>query len=301
MSMIRVSGLVALVFCMCLGNTFVSAESPDVLRLLKSDEYSKMLKAMPDKAVATPKKARQMLIFWRCEGFYHSSIPVVNEALRVMGQKTGAFTVTTVTDDYAVFTPERLAMFDVICLNNTTHLKFDPQETPERCKALLDFVKSGKGLVGVHAAADNFYKWPEAMVLMGNKFTGHPWGGGGTWAVKLDEPNHPLLASFEGKGFKVNDEIYRTDAPLYSRDKFRVLMSLDMSDPTTRNVNGFREGDEDIGISWIKKCGKGRLFYCSLGHNNHLFWNSAILEHYLRGIQFAMGDFDVPVSMVAPR
>ena len=297
----RFSKVLVLCVCVLLGNAVVWAESPDVLRLLTSEEYTKMLNAMPDEAVATPQKPRQMLIFWRCEGFYHSSIPVVNEALRVMGQKTKAFTVTTVTDDYSVFTPERLAMFDVICLNNTTNLQFDPEKTPDRCKALLDFVKSGKGLVGVHAAADNFNRWPAAMEIMGNRFTGHPWGGGGTWAIKLDEPDHPLLAPFKGKGFKINDEIYRTDAPLYSRDKFRVLMSLDMSDPTTRNVNDFRPGDEDVGISWIKQVGRGRLFYCSLGHNNHLFWNPAILGHYLRGIQFAAGDLDVPVKVTARR
>ena len=271
----------------------VQAESPKALRIVKPGEIAKITEAMPG---FRPEKPRKMLVFWRCEGFYHSSIPVVNEAMKIMGETTGAFEVSVCTDDYAVFSPDILKVFDVICLNNTTHLKFDPEKTPERCKALMDFVKSGKGLVGVHAAADNFYDWPEAMEMMGNKFTGHPWGGGGTWAIKIDEPDHPLCAPFMGKGFKVRDEIYRTDAPLYTRDNQYVLMSLDMSDPTTRNVNGFREGDDDIGISWIKNWGQGRVFYCSLGHNNEIFMSTPILQHYLLGIQFAMGDYDVPMK-----
>ena len=156
------------------------------------------------------------------------------------------------TDDYSVFTKESLEKYDIVCLNNTTHLKFDPKTTPERCEALMEFVKSGKGLVGIHAAADNFYQWPEALEMMGNKFTGHPWGGGGTWAIKLDEPDHPLTAPFKGKGFKIRDEIYRTDPPLYSRDNQRVLMSLDLSDPTTAGVKGMNENDQDTGITWIK-------------------------------------------------
>jgi type 1 glutamine amidotransferase len=184
----------------------------------------------------------------------------------------------------------------VICLNNTTSLKFDPKETPERCTALMDFVKSGKGLVGIHAAADNFYQWPEAQEMMGNKFSGHPWGAGGTWAFKIDEPDHPLMAPFKGQGFKLSDEIYRTARPLYSRDKQFVLMSLDTSDPTTRNVKEWKEGDEDTGITWVKDWGKGRLFYGSLGHNDAIFMNPVILEHYLRGIQFAAGDFKVPTK-----
>src|SRR4030042_3510658 len=145
----------------------------------------------------------------------------------LMGKKTGVYEVV-ITDDYSVFTPEKLKEFDAVCLNNPTGMKFDPKETPERCKALLDFVKSGEGIVGVHAATDNFKQWPEGEEMMGGKFTGHPWGGGDTVAIKIDQPNHPLMAAFAGKGFKVKEEIYRTEPPLYSRSKQLVLMSLDM-------------------------------------------------------------------------
>jgi hypothetical protein len=272
------------------------AESPKELRKLTDEEIAKIKAALPDKAVVKPEKARKMLVFWRCEGFFHTVIPVANEALKIMGQKTGAFEVTAVTDDYSVFTPETLAQFDVVCLNNTTDLKFELEKTPERCKALMDFVKGGKGLVGIHAAADNFNRWPEGQEMIGNKFTGHPWGAGGTWAFKIDEPDHPLMAPFKGQGFKLSDEIYRTARPLYSRDKQFVLMSLDTSDPTTRNVREWKDGDEDTGMTWVKDVGKGRLFYCSFGHNDAIFMNPVLLEHYLRGIQFAMGDFQVPTK-----
>jgi len=280
-------------WCLSMLTSPLQAESPEKLRDLKADELQKIRSAVPDKPAVRPAKPRKILVFWRCEGFFHTSIPVVNEALKIMGQKTGAYEVTVCTDDYSIFTPEKLAQFDAVCLNNTTHLKFNPKETPERCKALMDFVKSGKCIIGIHAATDNFYDWPEGMEMMGGKFTGHPWGGGGTWAIKIDEPDHPLTAAFKGQGFKINDEIYRTDPPLYSRDKQRVLMSLDMSDPTTKNAKGVKPSDADTGITWIKTWGKGRMFYCSLGHNDHLLWNPAILQHYLDGIQFALGDYKV--------
>jgi type 1 glutamine amidotransferase len=282
--------------CVALTAAPLWAQSPEKLRELRPEEIAKITEAMPAKAVVAPEKPRKMLVFWRCETFFHTCIPVANEALKIMGQKTGAFEVTAVTNDYSVFTADTLKQFDAICLNNTTSLKFDPQATPERCKALMDFVKNGKGLVGIHAAADNFYQWPEGQEMMGNKFSGHPWGAGGTWAFKIDEPDHPLMAPFQGQGFKLSDEIYRTARPLYSRDKQFVLMSLDTSDPTTRNVREWKDGDEDTGITWIKDWGKGRLFYCSLGHNDAIFMNPVLLEHYLRGIQFAMGDFKVPTK-----
>ena len=65
------------------------------------------------------------------------------------------------------------------------------------------------------------------------------------------------MVPFGGQGFKISDEIYRTDPPLYSRDKALVLMSLDLSDPATKGAKGVREGDEDTGISWIKTWGPG--------------------------------------------
>jgi type 1 glutamine amidotransferase len=101
-------------------------------------------------------------------------------------------------------------------------------------------------------------KWDQGAMMMSG-CSGHPWTGGGTWAVKLDEPGHPLMKSFEGQNFKINDEIYRTLPPHYSRQNQRVLMSLDMSDPTTKNAPGTTPEDMDTGISWIKPVGKGRL------------------------------------------
>ncbi|MBM4104612.1 MAG: hypothetical protein FJ263_11325 [Planctomycetes bacterium] len=226
-------------------------------------------------------------------------MPYWKQALDIMGEKTGAFKVVH-SDDMGIFTPDALKQFDVICFNNTT--KLVPNQAQQ--KAIMDFINNGKGIVGIHAATDNFYDWPEGIQMMGGVFKGHPWRAGATVAVKIDDPEHPLMKPFGGKGFKVNDEIYRTAPPEYSRKNQRVLMSLDMSDPTTKNTEGVTLEDMDTGISWIKPIGKGRLFYCSLGHNNHLLWNKAVLGHYLAGIQYAAGDLkvdDTPLGAAASK
>jgi type 1 glutamine amidotransferase len=257
---------------------------------VSEDEAAMIEKAAPDKAVATPKKARKMLIFTKCNGSVHSSIPYVTKALEVMGKKTGAYE-TVVSDDMSVFSAENLAQFDAICFNNTTALKPDEQQQ----KAILDFINNGKGIVGIHAATDNFYDWPAGGELMGGFFSGHPWHSGGTWAFKLDDPSHPLNASFEGKGFSLSDEIYLI-REVGLRDTARILISLDYSDEATRTVKDAKPEYKDDPISWVKSVGKGRLFYCSFGHNHHILWNSAILKHYLAGIQFALGDNDVDTT-----
>lgn len=258
------------------------------------DEITKMEKAMPSKSTVNPKQPRKMLVFSLCKGFKHSCIPYWEKSLEIMGKKTGAFTID-ISTDMTVFAPETLKQYDAICFNNTTTL----EPTPEQAKAILEFIQNGKGIVGIHAGADNFNKNPELQEIIGNKFTGHPWtDGAGEWAYKIDDPTHPLMKAFGGKGFRAMDEIYRTDAPLYSRSKMRVLMSLDMNDETNKKPKGLKPSDADTGISWIKNVGKGRMFYCSLGHNHGITWNPMVLQHYLDGIQWALGDLKADATPI---
>jgi len=257
-------------------------------------EVKKVEEAMPGKAAVTPAKPRKILVFNRCEGFYHSVIPLAAKAFEIMGRKTGAFE-TVNSDDKSMFSPEKLKEFDVVLLNNTTALKLSDDQK----KALISFVREeGKGLVGTHAASDNFGDWPEGAAMVGGQFDGHPWGGGGTWAVKIDDPDHPINKAFCGKGFKIKDEIYQIKGA-YSRDTHRELLSLDMSDEATQKPGGQKRADKDNAISWIYDFGRGRVFYCSLGHNHEVFWNPAVLQHYLDGIQFALGDLKVDTTPTA--
>ncbi len=251
---------------------------------LAAPQLAKIEAALPAKATATPKQARKILVFWRCEGFFHGGgIVAGNKAIELMGAKTGAYT-TDVSREYEVFEAANLAKYDAVVLNNTTNLKLsEPQQ-----QALLAFVRSGKGFIGIHAASDNFYQWPEGAKMVGGLFNGHPWGGGGTWAFKLDEPAHPLVKAFGGKGFKLKDEIYEIKEP-YSRANCRVLISLDLSDPATGSKKGKRD-DKDFAVAWIRSEGAGRVFYSSLGHDMNVFQEPAVLQFTLDGIQYALGD-----------
>ncbi len=250
-------------------------------------QAKKIQQALPDEPMAEPSTERNVLIFTLCKGYSHGSIPAGTAALKMMGEKTGAYTAD-VSDDMSVFTDKKLAQYDAIILNNTTRLGFEKQKHRD---ALMEFVKKdGKGLIGFHAATDNFYNWKAGQKLIGGVFSGHPWGGGGTWAVKLEEPDHPLVKPFSGP-FLVNDEIYLFKKGVYSRERSRVLLSLDMDNPRNDVGNKGRK-DNDHAISWIHSAGKGRVFYCGFGHHPHIFWTPSILRHSLAGIQYALGDLE---------
>lgn len=265
---------------------------------MTEEQREKVAAALPTRAeAAPPAKERRMLVFHRTEDWVHGCLPIANHTFVELGRATGAY-VAELSEDMAVFTPANLRRFDAVMLNNTTRLAF--ADATQRA-ALLEFVKRGGGLVGVHAAADNFLTWPEGSALIGAQFTAHPWSSRGTWAVKLDEPGHPLAAAFGGRGFWVQDEIYELSGT-YSRATHRVLLSVDMSKANSA-VKGRTRFDGDYPLAWVKRAGDGRVFYCSLGHNFHMYWNPAVLRFYLAGIQYAMGDRvapDAPSATLRP-
>ena len=86
---------------------------------LSAEQKSAIENALPKEAEAKPKKARRVLVFYRCEGFIHSSIPHANYALEMMGKKSGAFTVD-LADTYDVFNTEKLKQYDSPSPNNKT-------------------------------------------------------------------------------------------------------------------------------------------------------------------------------------
>jgi len=248
------------------------------------------------KRTAEPKSERKVLVFWRCEGFIHTSIPFGNYAMEAIAKETKAFSAD-LADEYEVFTKENLAQYDAIIFNNTTHLK--PNE--EQKEAILDFISSGKGIVGFHAAADNFGGWDEGIALIGGIFNGHPWNAGGTWAFQVEDPDHTLNAAFGGDGLWHKDEIYWYKPESFQgRDKLRILLSLDMSkDENQKPLQGDRwkgkiddPSKVDVPVSWVREYGEGRLFFTNLGHNDMTFANTTVLQHMLDGIQYAMGDLD---------
>lgn len=260
-----------------------------------SDEIQQAIaEAVPQSATAKPKSPRRILLFWRCEGFIHTSIPHGNLAVQEMARKTGAFEVD-LADTYDVFNKENLAKYDAIVLNNTTHMQF-PE--PSQLNAFLDFVAGGKGLVGFHAASDNFGRHPDARSLVGGQFAGHPWGAGGTWAFKLDDPDHVLNRAFDGRGFWHTDEIYQYDPQTYvGPETLRLLVSLDMNQKVVSER--IDDGPREVPVSWVRTAGEGRVFYTNFGHREETFRNPVVLRHMLDGIQYALGDLQADATPTA--
>jgi len=366
----------------------------------RAEDVSAMMAALPATAPAKPKQPRKVLVLGKAAGFVHSSIPLAARTIEEIGKKTGAWS-TTITYDAADINEANLKQYDAIFLASTTGAFLDdPSDaaaTAARRKALLDFVRGGKGLAGIHAATDSYHQssapaaggrggtinfavlpvvmqmiagdknadgkltrdeftsvadnwydrfdtdksgrvtqadfpqrfatlppaamptgrdgdngqaaatdlgpdtqvgtWPEFNKMIGGFFKFH-WNDGQTITVKIDDPKNPINAPFKGNGYVIVDETYTFGRDTYSRQNLRVLTSIDyekMSAADKAKEQNPRP-DGDYALSWIRRDGKGRVFYEAHGHNEKIYANKLLLEHLTAGMQYVLGDLQADDS-----
>ena len=87
--------------------------------------------------------------------------------------------------------------------------------------------------------------------------------------VKIDDPKSPLTAMFHGQEFEIHDETYTFGMDTWSRKNLHILTSIDydkMSD-ADKAKEDYPRADHDYGLSWIRREGKGRVFYEAHGHS----------------------------------
>jgi len=276
---------------MTIGFTFAvvtACEKPEAKPRMTLDSATVIEEALPDGPIVQPREERTLLVFDLSKGFVHASISWVDFTIARMGEKSGAFT-TVVSSDTTMFQADQLAQFDAVLFNNNTG---EPFTDPTLRANLLAFVREGGGVIGLHAATDGFFEWPEFGELMGGYFVNHPWNE--EVALRIEEPGHPITAPFDSSHYVVADEIYQFRDP-YSRDRLRVLISLDTASLDMER-DGVQREDRDFAVSWIREEGSGRVFYSSLGHRFEIFTDPVILRHWLAGIQWALGDLEADAT-----
>lgn len=171
-----------------------------------ASDVEQMLVALPKTAPAKPAKARKVLIFSRIPsaGFQHSSIPLAAKAVEELGKRTGAWTSTTSWDP-AVFTTENLKQYDAIFLSSTTGCFLDKAgdkaTTDARRAAFTEFVRSGKGVAGIHATGDSYHS-----ACPNDDPAGAARGGGGGRGGNANGPGGTLASVILRWSWGINDK-----------------------------------------------------------------------------------------------
>ena len=238
---------------------------------------------------------KHVLVIGQTKGFEHDSISDAMDAIFQMGKQSGLWDTMLRTDTELLTKKKQtnnniknLDYFDAIVFTSTTgELEMDDSQKAD----MISFIKEdGKGFVGIHAALDTNYKWPEYGEMIGGWFDQHPWM---TFQAPIvnEDPDFPAVRHFP-KAFVKFDEIYQPKE--WSRDKVNVLLSLD---PDKLDYNLPEGGpnprvhrtDHDFPVAWSKMYGKGRVFYSTLGHTEESWDDPDVKKMYFEAIRWALG------------
>lgn len=229
-----------------------------------------------------PKRA---LVVTTTVGFRHDSIPTAEKILGELARTSGLFTV-----DYArldpkapefkgadgrpdkakyfpavaavlaeKMSPAALKQYDLVIFANTT----GDLPLPDKA-AFLDWIKSGKGFVGIHSAADTYDKtgdypgYPPYIEMLGGEFKTH----GPQVAVDAinQDPQFPGCRHLPAD-WQVFDEIYQFKN--FERAKVHGLLTLD------QHPNNKTPGDYPI--AWIKEYREGpRVLHVARASRGHV-------------------------------
>jgi type 1 glutamine amidotransferase len=131
------------------------------------------------------------------------------------------------------------------------------QITRDQEKALLNFVRGGKGFIPLHSASYCFRNSPEVVEMIGGQFSNHKTDSFPAVVVK---PGHAVMKGINA--FVTWDETY-------------------VHTKISKNIEVLSErveGTHHEPYTWVRPFGDGRVFYTAYGHNEITFNNPGFLS-----------------------
>lgn len=239
---------------------------------------------------AVAQKQFKVLLITETAGWHHESILNGILALEKLADRHN---FELVRQQIAIpISEDRLKDFDAVIFLSTTADIFNDEEQ----QAFENFIRSGKGFVGIHAASDTEYDWQWYNGLVGRMFHIHP--AQQTAKLKIIDHNFPGLEHFPDT-LLWTDEWYEFGPEKTSGLNYLITLDENTYDPkvTWKNrdldVNGNQVDRIGNGmgnfhpISWYHEYDGGRAFYTALGHIEGVYEDPWFLEHLYGGIYYA--------------
>lgn len=243
-----------------------------------------------------------MLLDGQSGGPYHAW-RLVTPVLKKQLEETGMFQVDVVTapestGDFTSFNPD-FSKYQVIVSN------YDAPEWPDRIKTAFEtYMKNGGGFVTVHAADNAFGTWTEYNKMIGvggwrgrNEKSGPRWfvqdgkmssdpspGNAGShgarwpYAVKSEQPEHPILKGLPKVWMHAGDELY---ANMRGPGENMNIIATAFADPANRGTG------RNEPILMTLSYGKGRIFHTVMGHDVAALSCVGFMVTFQRGTEWA--------------
>ncbi|HMJ91261.1 MAG TPA: ThuA domain-containing protein [Candidatus Acidoferrum sp.] len=277
-----------------------------------------LLTAIAFAADSAPRK--KILYFTKSSGFEHSVISWKNgqpsysaKVLQQLGAKNGWEIMES--KDGSKFSPEYLAQFDAVFFYTTGDLcspgtdKHPPMSNAGK-QALFDYVRSGKGFIGSHAACDTFHtaneskKGPDRYANHGEqadpyvRFIGGEFIKHGAQQVATNTVTDSKFPGFEkiGASYALHEEWYSL------KDFTPDIHVLSVMDSPAMKGEEYKR--PSFPTTWARTEGKGRVFYTAMGHREDIWTNSIFQQILIGGVKWALGELNAEtlanIRQVAP-
>jgi len=213
-----------------------------------------------------------VLLFSKTNGFRHGdAIKASIPAFEKMASDNGW--VIFQTNNGAIFNPEQLQKFDVVIWNNTSGRVLKEEQREH----FQNYIESGGGFVGIHAAGDASHHWDWYQdYVIGAHFSHHTMNPQFQKAPMYLEKSDDALIEGLLPIWEREEEWYMfSDNP---RDAgYNILYTVDESNINPSGKIPILASDKDWGmgddhpIVWSNTVKQGRVFYSALGHSGSAF------------------------------
>jgi hypothetical protein len=236
------------------------------------------------KPPAGPPRIRTLIITGQEVHDWRAVTPGLRKAL----EDTKRFEVR-VTEEFRGAGPETLANYDLVVINYRDGRP--DQRWGERAdKALLDFVRSGKGLVMFHFSVAAFVGWEEYEKMSGGNWRpsqGHH-SAAHDFTVEIKDSDHPITRGLKKSLPQVKDELY-ANLKWQPAETYHVLATA--YDDHALYLGKARQPTPGPGINhpslWTLNYGQGRVFATMLGHDGPAVSTPTFVVTFTRGAEWA--------------
>jgi type 1 glutamine amidotransferase len=238
----------------------------------------------PGQAPAPTPKLQALIITGQNGHDWRATTPVLRSIL----EETGKFEVR-VMEEFRGAGPETLAPYDVVVLNYQD--RRPEARWGERAQnALLDYVKSGKGVVVYHFAVAAFDGWTEYEKMCAGNWrpgNGHH-SARHDFKVDIKGREHPITKGLAETYPQPNDELY-ANLRWQPQGTFHVLATA-WDDHSLYRPNE-KQPIPGPGLNqpmlWTVDYGKGRVFVTALGHDPDAMKSAVFITTLARGTEWA--------------
>ena len=226
-------------------------------------------------------KGKKILVFSKNgEGYVHDNIAASVDMFIQLGQQE-QFTVDTTTNS-AVFALSSINQYDAVVFSNTNDHIFDTQAEKD---GLIQYVRSGKGFMGIHSASTSEKDWEWYKQMTGGTFDFHP--PFQTFTVKVVDELHPSAADIP-TSWVVKDELYVMKE---LNPTIRIIMVADFSAADFESPDPIPNTFGKVfPCVWCNTFDGGRQWFSTLGHDKSDYSNPVFINHVLGGLKWIIRD-----------